>query len=713
MLVLVGFAIALLTVPVARGRLRLLADVRLSSVWTLVASALLQILALRILRGGDPLALGLVHVTSYLFAGAFLLRNRHVPGLWLLGLGGLANLAAIAANGGVMPAAPEAWRAAGLGDPSAFTNSAVVAEPRLGFLGDVFAIPPPVPFANVFSVGDVLLIVGALVVLHRLCDSRLVPSGSRQFVSLRHHRGFMFLWSGQSVSNLGDWTYSLAVAATVAERADAAHVLATLIITQVAPAAVVGVLGGPLIDRVHRVRLMVATDVVRAAAVASLVFAGSLSLPHVYVVAAILGLSGAMFQPAMQASLPNLVPRERLVAANALVSGSYHLAVMVGPVLGGVLVAKFGAGTAFTVNAFSFILSALLIAQIRVSTRAASEQGATTKQMAALAEGLRYVRGTPLVRGILLVLGLVIFASALRSPLEPVFVIQTLGREATALGLIGGAWGLGMLLGSAAAPAAARRWPRERLFWISVAIVGVAVLAASQAQVLSPVLVFWLFAGAGNAVGTVAYESLLQERTPDALRGRIIAAVEACVHVSFLIGALFASGLASAVGIRGSYIVSGLLLLVAAMVGRRLFRAWVDRGATLPLPDDVVPASHQARHLPRHERIADADLDELAAGEAVVVASELDRAWTLCTALVRPDRSVRRVAGAAGLAMVTDSPPTLIVIDRSSLDEDIERLVAALQAGEGGQGVFVAVVGEAADALDDAGFRVPAGAAAS
>jgi MFS family permease len=684
MLVVAGFILAAVSVPLARGRFLRLAEVRVTAVWALLAALAAQVIVLRVLRGGDPGLLGVGHVGTYLLAGIFLWRNRHLPGLWLITGGGIANLAVISANGGVMPASVDAWTAAGLSAPQTFSNSVTLEGAHLSFLGDIFAVPDPLPFANVFSIGDVLLIVGAFVVLHRLTGSRLLPSGSKQFSELRHHRGFMCLWAAQGVSNLGDWTYSLAVAASLAGRVDATHVLATLIVTQVGPAALVGIFGGPLIDRLNRIRLMFATDVLRALAVGTLVFGGELSLPHVYTVAAVLGLCGAMFQPAMHASLPNLVPRERLVAANALVGGTYHAAVMVGPVLGGLLVTQLGMRQAFALNALTFTVSAVLIMRIRMLKQPALAQ---QSQLAALREGLQYALTTPLVRGILMILGVIVFASALRSPIEPVFVLETLGREPTALGLVGGAWGLGMVLGSIAAPAAARRWPRERLLYLGIAVVGVAVIAASRATVLSPVLIFWLFAGGGNAIGTVAYESLLQERTPDALRGRVMAALEAAIHLAFLFGALTAGWLGAAIGVRGAYLVSGLLFLFAALLSRDVL---AERRTGMPwLPEGVAaPALCVPVPLPRDT--------------ALVVAGDLARAWVLCATLDADGWVVERAARCSDAlsAVGRGAPPQLVIIDPAGTPGDAPHLVGQLRAVPGWDSVRILVVDEVdADAL--------------
>lgn len=578
--------------PLAGGRLSALADVQFRAGWLLLVALATQVLAFAVLPPGalgelDPFA----HLGSYVLAGLFLVANRSLPGLWLIGLGGFMNFLAIAANGGTMPALPSALATAGL-EPGApgQTNSAVVAEPHLAALGDVLAVPAAWPFSNVFSLGDVCIALGGGLALHRISGSRLLPSGSGQFAALRQRPDFIRLWLAQVVSNLGDFVYALAVVVSVAGQGGDAATLATLLIAQVAPAAVAGVLGGPLLDRFSRRGIMIGADLLRALAVASLLVPGDPSLTHLYAVAGMLGVFGALFQPSLQASLPNLVPREQLVAANSLVSGTYHVGVVLGPVLGALLAARLGAGPAFALNAASFVLSAALIVTVRLRRPAAgagaASQGAVSLGAVRreLAEGLRHVLATRLVRGLIAVTALVMLASAIRTPMEPLFILRTLEGRPEALGLAEGVWGLGMVLGVVAAPAAARRWSRRRLLPVTVAIVGACVLAASQSAVLAPVLIFWLFSGAANAIGAVSYESLLQERTPDRLRGRVLAASEAMLDASLLAGYALAGWLGSAMGVRAAYAVSGLLLLATAVLSVRLLggAAEGDEHAALP-----------------------------------------------------------------------------------------------------------------------------------
>jgi predicted MFS family arabinose efflux permease len=569
MLVLAGLLLAALSVPLAGGRLGALADLRFRHTWLLAVALGLQVLVISIVPEGDPGLHRAAHVLSYALGGAFVVANRRIPFLWLVGAGGGLNLAAITANGGVMPADPSALRTAGLALEEGFANSAPVAHARLSFLGDIFAVPAGWPLHNVFSVGDILIVVGALVLLHRVGDSRLVPRGDGDFAGLRRNATFTRLWLAQAVSGLGDWIYTVTAVTVVAKSGGGANAVALLLAMQLGPAALVGALGGPLVDRLSRRSLMVAADVGRALAVGSLIVApGDASLEHLCAVAVCLGAFGALFAPSLQASLPNLLPPQQLVAANAVLSSTFTFAVTAGPLLGGVVVAQLGAAPGFGLNAVSFAISAALVLATRIPRATASPS--SLSPLRDLREGARHIARSPLTRSLLLVLGFVMLAAAFKAPLEPLFVLDVLAERPEALGLVGSAWGLGMLIGGALTPGAARRWPRQALITVSIGVVGVVILAASSMPALAGVLALWVVGGAANAVGTIAHETLLQETTADALRGRVFAASDAILDGAFLFGALSGGALGALVGIRPALAMCGAILLGAAALSRAL-----------------------------------------------------------------------------------------------------------------------------------------------
>ena len=174
MLIGVVLLLCLATVPLARGRLGALADLRFRAAWLSLLGIGAQIVVISILPHGSTWLHHAVHLVSYGLIAGFVWANRRVPYVWLAALGGGLNLVAIAANGGVMPADPDALAAAGIQQQAGdFANSTAVAHAHLAFLGDVFAVPSSLPVSNVYSVGDVVLVVAALLAVHCVCGSRL------------------------------------------------------------------------------------------------------------------------------------------------------------------------------------------------------------------------------------------------------------------------------------------------------------------------------------------------------------------------------------------------------------------------------------------------------------------------------------------------------------------------------------------------------------
>jgi len=172
MILIVLAALCVASVPLSGGRLTRLAELRLRWLWTAPTALALQVVIVTIAPGGDTTLHDVVHIATYVLAGAFLWANRGIAGVPLVALGAAANALAILLNGGVMPASSTAQRLAGLVEGAGFHNSAAVPHPHLLWLGDIIPVPGPLP--NVLSIGDCIIFAGMLVLLHRICRRRLI-----------------------------------------------------------------------------------------------------------------------------------------------------------------------------------------------------------------------------------------------------------------------------------------------------------------------------------------------------------------------------------------------------------------------------------------------------------------------------------------------------------------------------------------------------------
>ncbi len=174
-MLLVIAALALLgSVPLAGGRLSRLVDIQVHGVWAVLLAVAIQVGISNVAPGGSHVLHAGLNVVSYLLDAYFIFANRRLAGVPLVAIGAALNVLAITTNGGVMPANAVALRTAGITARAGFDNSAALAHPHLAFLGDVFPVPGPWPIGNVLSAGDLIILLGALVLLHVTCRSRLV-----------------------------------------------------------------------------------------------------------------------------------------------------------------------------------------------------------------------------------------------------------------------------------------------------------------------------------------------------------------------------------------------------------------------------------------------------------------------------------------------------------------------------------------------------------
>ena len=156
-----------LSVPLTGGRISRLASIRVRGTWVPVVALAIQVLITTIFRDGHEELHKAVHTATYVLIGVFLWSNRRLPGVKVIGLGAFLNALVITVNGGQMAASRTAERLAGLHLGPGFENSAPLAHPHLLWFGDV--IPWPGPLPNVLSIGDCLIYIGTLILLHRVC----------------------------------------------------------------------------------------------------------------------------------------------------------------------------------------------------------------------------------------------------------------------------------------------------------------------------------------------------------------------------------------------------------------------------------------------------------------------------------------------------------------------------------------------------------------
>ena len=408
---------------------------------------------------------------------------------------------------------------------------------------------------------------------HGAASLAAAPEGTvgRGLAAMRH-ANYRRFWLGQIGSLVGAWMQSVALPWLVLQLGGSALQLGLVMACLFGPSMIVAPLGGVLADRVDkRLTLIVvnAVAMVQATAMFVLVFSGVVEIWHVYVLAVVAGVVGAIEMPVRQAFVAELVPRRDLVSAVALSSTSFNLSRVVGPAIAGVTIAAFGVASNFGINAISYlsvIIGLLRIDPSRMHGVARPERFPSVR--ASLAEGFRYARATPTVLWPLVLLGGMAALAMNFQTLLPLFARSALGMDAQGYGAIYAAMGAGALLGSLGLAFIGGQRPLVRLIIGG----GAAFLALAFALgfVRSPALAFAVVVGIGLTsmlmVNTI--NVTIQNSVPDALRGRVMALYVTVFAGSAPIGGLFAGALAEAFGAPfalsfGAALATGVLALVA------------------------------------------------------------------------------------------------------------------------------------------------------
>jgi dTMP kinase len=388
-------------------------------------------------------------------------------------------------------------------------------------------------------------------------SGNLPPSPRRVFGSSAYFR----LWMAQVVSSLGDWIGLVAIVALAARVSGGSEAAIGLVMAaRMLPGFFLAPLGGVLVDRWDRRRTMVACDLGRAAIVTSLPLVDTLL--GLFLASFLLEILTLLWSPAKDASVPNLVPAEKLAAANSLSMAAAYGTFPVGSAIFASLAGLSSwlgdfdpleglkvnqESLALWVDALTYLGSALLITTLRLPGRARTtseriDWGQTGRE---LAEGLRFIRKTEAVRSVMLGIGVGLIGCGAVVPLAPIYAKEVLKAGSAGFGLLMTGLGTGAAIGVLALSIAARRLPTEPVFVAALFGSGIGLVLATAVSdlVLSVVLagVFGLFAGTCYVSGF----TVIQERVDDALRGRMFATLYTIIRFCLLLSLAVSPWMAS------------------------------------------------------------------------------------------------------------------------------------------------------------------------
>ena len=341
------------------------------------------------------------------------------------------------------------------------------------------------------------------------------------------HRDYRFLWLAQSSSVIGDNIVLVALALFVVGRTGSATDLGLVLAAQALPLVTFLLFGGVWADRLPRHLVMIVTDLVRFVLhglLAALIFAGTVQIWEVVVIEMLFGTAEAFFRPAANGLLPQTVPEEDIQQATAITTMSNNVAEFAGPALATVIVLGAGAGWAFALDAFTFILSAAFLTRVRPRARGAvaiePAEAARASVWAEIREGSREVRAHAWVWATL-----ASFCVALFCGLAPWFVLgPVVAREQyghiAVYGLVEASLGFGTIIGSFVGVGWRPRFPM-RMAMLAILLWPVAAILYAAGVTLVLVVPVTVIGGTGIALFDVWWLTALAERIPPEKLSRV------------------------------------------------------------------------------------------------------------------------------------------------------------------------------------------------
>lgn len=384
------------------------------------------------------------------------------------------------------------------------------------------------------------------------------PFWKRTLRVLRDHPAFARYMGGTGVSLVGTWMQIAAQGYTVSTLTDKAAVLGWINLANGLPMLLLTVAGGSVADRYDKRRVLLLTQFVQAALavlMGVLIVSHQLAIWHVAAVAALLGVAAAFEVPADSALVPELVDRDAIQVAVGLDRSLFHATRFLGPALAGVLIARLGAASAFFLNALSF--AALVAAILTLAPRRPGSAQEEEQRASGMKDGIAYLRGDkPSLSMVSLLAASTLFIAPVFIVLLPLYVKDVLHLGADRLGYLMSVSGVGSMLGAIFLLAIPPEKRFARLLWATsgaaLATLGFALAtnfwAAAGCMVFMSVGVSLVF-GVANTV--------VQERTPDYLRGRVSALAGLSFFGLIPFAGLGFSALADAIGMRHAILLGG------------------------------------------------------------------------------------------------------------------------------------------------------------
>lgn len=384
-------------------------------------------------------------------------------------------------------------------------------------------------------------------------------------------RDFRALWLAQFVSVFGDFLALFGVVSLITFRWHGTAAQVTyLLIAFMLPLAIVSPISGVFVDRWRVKQVMIASDLIRGALVLLLPWVTDLfQLCAIFIV---LSVVSSFFGPAQSVALRTLVAKEKLLAANALMSQAFYAVRLLSPVVAGALVAWLTEKSCFYLDAFSFFFSAAMISSLLIRRDPAPAGNSVKGFWEQLTSGNRFIFTHPSLAFVITSMVSAMFVMSCLSPLFSIYVRDIMHSGVFMYGVVSSAVGVGLIAGTAAV----NRFGRDRskkavvLTGLMVCAAGVALLGIFAAVPAAVATTFTM--GFGISFVVVAAQTLMQQETPPAMLGRVSSSFMSVFSLAQVLGLLLSGHLAVWVGIRAVFLLCAFALALIAAVGLTLHK---------------------------------------------------------------------------------------------------------------------------------------------
>lgn len=356
---------------------------------------------------------------------------------------------------------------------------------------------------------------------------------------LKTNRNFFFLWSGQAVSEFGNWINYIALNIYIYQLTGSGKMLGIFLVLRFLPSLLFGTLGGIAADRFNRRVIMIICDSLRAVMI--LVFIFTQNLAVFFILGFLLSSIDKFFTASLGAYIPDIVKNQELLEANSVRKMTSSVVTVAGPALSGILIGLWGYKTIFIIDSATFLFSVISIALI--SVKAVHEKA--LHEGKGILQELKEAGAFFLKSRLILVFSIIrmidAFGSGAYNTALPIISKNLLSSGGKAYGILVAVWGFGAFIGSALTGVLSKKIKKENLFCISVILMagGMGGVFLLKDIILSSISIF--AGGIGDGISGVLFMTTLMEESPQQIRGKIYGTISAAIFTA-VAGGMFLSG---------------------------------------------------------------------------------------------------------------------------------------------------------------------------